>query len=479
MGKKILRRPRAAARGSRWNSAARRRTSSSRTRRWSSGRGHRQRHLLQPGPRLLRRLAAARAGVGEDLLLDRLRRRLARSGSATRWTRTPTSARSTPARSWTRSASCPAPARPRARSAGRHPARCPTAALVPADAVHRRSASPTGSPARKIFGPVLSVLTFRTPQEAVAKANNTPYGLSAGVWTEKGSRIRGWPSGCGLRGWANTITGSTGEPVRGLPRVRVRPRGRLARPGGLPRCLSQDERRIGRLAVRKTYKLSIGGAFPRSESGRVVPGSRTGGALLGNAAQASRKDARTRSPPPAGGSAVAAARPPTTAARCSTGSPRCSRAGRESSPLRWPRPSVGEPGAAVVAAAIDRWVWYAGWPDKVARSPAAPTRWRGRTSTSACPSRPGWSRSWPRRSESAGPGRRRRAGHRDGNTAVVWPAARPLPAVDARRGAGHLRHAGRVVNSEAPHCRAGACWSGGHGRQRDGPHRGARPAMPT
>ena len=36
---------------------------------------------------------------------------------------------------------------------------------------------------------MLSVLTFRTPEEAVEKANNTPYGLSAGVWTEKGSRI--------------------------------------------------------------------------------------------------------------------------------------------------------------------------------------------------------------------------------------------------------------------------------------------------
>jgi aldehyde dehydrogenase (NAD+) len=41
----------------------------------------------------------------------------------------------------------------------------------------------------EIFGPVLSVLTFRTPEEAVGKANNTPYGLSAGIWTEKGSRI--------------------------------------------------------------------------------------------------------------------------------------------------------------------------------------------------------------------------------------------------------------------------------------------------
>ncbi|MGW6736107.1 aldehyde dehydrogenase family protein [Streptomyces sp. NPDC055013] len=41
----------------------------------------------------------------------------------------------------------------------------------------------------EIFGPVLSVLTFRTPDEAVAKANNSAYGLSAGIWTEKGSRI--------------------------------------------------------------------------------------------------------------------------------------------------------------------------------------------------------------------------------------------------------------------------------------------------
>jgi aldehyde dehydrogenase (NAD+) len=41
----------------------------------------------------------------------------------------------------------------------------------------------------EIFGPVLSVLTFRTVEEAIEKANNTAYGLSAGVWTDKGSRI--------------------------------------------------------------------------------------------------------------------------------------------------------------------------------------------------------------------------------------------------------------------------------------------------
>ncbi|HVD00137.1 MAG TPA: aldehyde dehydrogenase family protein [Candidatus Dormibacteraeota bacterium] len=57
----------------------------------------------------------------------------------------------------------------------------------------------------EIFGPVLSVLTFRTPTEAVEKANNTPYGLSAGIWTEKGSRIL-WMTQRMQAGvvWANT-----------------------------------------------------------------------------------------------------------------------------------------------------------------------------------------------------------------------------------------------------------------------------------
>ncbi|AEW96164.1 MULTISPECIES: aldehyde dehydrogenase family protein [Streptomycetaceae] len=58
----------------------------------------------------------------------------------------------------------------------------------------------------EIFGPVLSVLTFRTPAEAVEKANNTPYGLSAGIWTEKGSRIL-WMADKLRAGvvWANTF----------------------------------------------------------------------------------------------------------------------------------------------------------------------------------------------------------------------------------------------------------------------------------
>ncbi len=58
----------------------------------------------------------------------------------------------------------------------------------------------------EIFGPVLSVLTFRTPQEAIDKANNTPYGLSAGIWTEKGSKIL-WTAKRLRAGviWANTF----------------------------------------------------------------------------------------------------------------------------------------------------------------------------------------------------------------------------------------------------------------------------------
>ena len=58
----------------------------------------------------------------------------------------------------------------------------------------------------EIFGPVLSVITFRTPSEAMEKANNTPYGLSAGIWTDKGSRIL-WSAQQLKAGviWANTF----------------------------------------------------------------------------------------------------------------------------------------------------------------------------------------------------------------------------------------------------------------------------------
>ncbi len=114
------------------------------------GRGHRQRHLLQPGPRLLRRLAAAGAG-------DRGRRgrgpaQAAASppcASATRSTRTPTSARSTRPTSWPGSGSCRRSARTRAPSAGARRASCPTAGSGSPQRFSPVSRRPTGSPRRR------------------------------------------------------------------------------------------------------------------------------------------------------------------------------------------------------------------------------------------------------------------------------------------------------------------------------------------
>jgi acyl-CoA reductase-like NAD-dependent aldehyde dehydrogenase len=88
----------------------------------------------------------------------------------------------------------------------------------------------------EIFGPVLSVLTFRTVEEAVEKANNTAYGLSAGVWTDKGSRILKMSTElkAGVV-WANTYNKfDPASPVRRLQGERLRPRGR---PPGAARLL--------------------------------------------------------------------------------------------------------------------------------------------------------------------------------------------------------------------------------------------------
>ena len=113
-------------------------------------RGHRQRHLLQPGPRLLRRLAPAGPGVASPTRCSRGSSAGWRPcASATRSTRTPTSARSTPPSSWPRSASSPRSARPRAPSAGRRRATCRTAASGSPRRSSPASRRPTGSPARR------------------------------------------------------------------------------------------------------------------------------------------------------------------------------------------------------------------------------------------------------------------------------------------------------------------------------------------
>ncbi|HEX8082636.1 MAG TPA: aldehyde dehydrogenase family protein [Jatrophihabitans sp.] len=124
-----------------------------------------------------------------------------------------------------------------------------------------------------------------------------------------------------------------------------------------------------RLAVRKTYKLYIGGAFPRSESGRSYPVTDPAGQLLAHAAQASRKDLRD---------AVTAARKAFAGWSGATAYNRGQVLYRIAEMLEGRREQfIAEVAAAEgcgpdaaeaqVDAAIDRWVWYAGWSDKYAQ----------------------------------------------------------------------------------------------------------------
>lgn len=124
-----------------------------------------------------------------------------------------------------------------------------------------------------------------------------------------------------------------------------------------------------RLDVRKTYKLFIGGAFPRSESGRTYEVSTTSGAFAANAAQGSRKDARE---------AVVAARAAQPGWAGATAYNRGQVLYRVAELLEGRRAQFvqlvvagegvsADEADAIVSAAVDRWVWYAGWADKVAQ----------------------------------------------------------------------------------------------------------------
>ena len=219
----------------------------------------------------------------------------------------------------------------------------------------------------EIFGPVLSVLTFRTPAEALEKANNTPFGLSAGVWTDKGSRIL-WMAQRLRAGvvWANTF--NRFDPTSPFGGYKESGYGREGGRHGLEgylRCLRR----------------------PPNGSPCARPTSCT---------WAGRSRAPSRAAPTRSG--------PTTAASSPT--PRWPRA--RTPATRWSRPRKAFPGwsaataynrgqvlyrvaellegrrdqfvaevadgeglspgdaAGLVDAAVDRWVWYAGWSDKVA-----------------------------------------------------------------------------------------------------------------
>jgi acyl-CoA reductase-like NAD-dependent aldehyde dehydrogenase len=127
---------------------------------------------------------------------------------------------------------------------------------------------------------------------------------------------------------------------------------------------------VDRLEVRKTYKLFIGGAFPRSESGRTYEVTSAAGVFLANAAKASRKDGRD---------AVLAARKAFGGWSAATAYNRGQvlyrvaevMEGRRAQFVADVRDAEGLDDAAAgrqVDAAVDRWVWYAGWADKLAQA---------------------------------------------------------------------------------------------------------------
>ncbi len=134
-----------------------------------------------------------------------------------------------------------------------------------------------------------------------------------------------------------------------------------------------DFQPLPRLGVRKTYKLFIGGAFPRSESGRSYAVHAADGTLLAHAAQGSRKDARD---------AVVAARKAFAGWSGATAYNRGQilyrvaemlegRSAQFAAEVAAASGSLLADAEAEVAAAIDRWVWYAGWSDKVAQVASA------------------------------------------------------------------------------------------------------------
>ena len=258
----------------------------------------------------------------------------------------------------------------------------------------------------------------------------------------RGATRRRPPPGPGPAGWGEAAAAASLPARRGRPRD-ARP-GRPGRASARPRPDG-----AGRLAsARRTSCSSAARSRARSQAGPSRSPRRTGRCWR----TPRWPPARTRGTPssrPARRSAAGPGRPPTTAARSCTGWPKCSRAGRGSSPTRSSLQNAGATAGEAARAgrrqAIDRWVWYAGWPDKVAQ--VAGRRQPGGRPVLQ-PQRPGADRgrggARPAGRGPARPGQRARAGdrhrqHRGAGGRRAGGAARGDPG----RGAGHLRRARR------------------------------------
>ena len=120
----------------------------------------------------------------------------------------------------------------------------------------------------EIFGPVLTTMTFRTPDEAVLKANNSPYGLSAGVWTEKGSRAMGMAAA--LRAgviWDNTF--NRFDPAASFGGYKESGFGREGGPSGLAAYLDTEDEG---LAARDAGPIGVDSASRAGRDGTATDG---------------------------------------------------------------------------------------------------------------------------------------------------------------------------------------------------------------
>ena len=216
----------------------------------------------------------------------------------------------------------------------------------------------------EIFGPVVSVLTFRTQAEAVEKANASAYGLAAGHLDGQGlARAGRRPGAEGRHDLAEHVQPVRPDvAVRRLQGERLRPRGRLERPASLPAGPMSE-----RLPVAKTYKLYVGGAFARSESGRHLEATDHEGHRVANVPRATRKDVRD---------AVRSARGAVAGWQGRTAYNRGqilyrfaealeSRADELSSETARLRGITARAARTEIEAAVDHAVHYAGWTDKL------------------------------------------------------------------------------------------------------------------
>ena len=216
-----------------------------------------------------------------------------------------------------------------------------------------------------------------------------------------------------------------------------------------------------RLDVRKTYKLYVGGAFPRSESGRSYVVTDAKGRFLANAAWASRKDCRD---------AVVAARGAVSGWSGATAYNRGQVLYRVAEVLEGRRAQFAAEVAAAeglaaraadaaVTAAIDRWVWYAGWSDKIAQIDGSSNPVAGPYFNFSTPEPVGVVAVLaPAGVVAARPGVGGGARHRERQHVRGGGVGRAAAAGgDAGRGAGHLRPAGRRrQHPDRPAGRAGA-----------------------